>query len=241
MRLTDALFCGVDTETGGLDPSEHDLLEVASVLSTGGVQLGRPFSTLVHPTKPIPPESSAIHHLVEADFRGAPDRAKASELILANVNPDAILYAHNAVFDLGFLPELRGRHWICTKRLAMKCWPDAPAWKNQVLRYWLDSPNDLCPNTEAHSALGDIAVTQQIFFHILMLWLGASHADDLSAFLEWELQPTLLLRMPFGKHKGEAFENIPADYLAWCVRSDATKNDADLAHTLRHHLGIPVA
>lgn len=39
------------------------------------------------------------------------------------------------------------------------------------------------------------------------------------------------LRMPFGKHKGELIENLPEDYLHWCL-----KNVEDLSPALQEEM-----
>lgn len=45
----------------------------------------------------------------------------------------------------------------------------------------------------------------------------------------------LLARMPFGKHKGMKFDEIPTDYLEWLSGTDL---DEDMAYTVKHNLGI---
>ena len=44
-------------------------------------------------------------------------------------------------------------------------------------------------------------------------------------------QPALLLRVPFGKHRGRFWSEIPHDYLDWAARQN--RDDRDLAHTIR--------
>ncbi len=44
----------------------------------------------------------------------------------------------------------------------------------------------------------------------------------------------LIPRMPFGKHQGALFSEIPADYLQWLPGTDL---DGDMAYTVRYHLG----
>ena len=39
--------------------------------------------------------------------------------------------------------------------------------------------------------------------------------------------------MPFGKHKGALFSEIPTDYLQWILSTDL---DGDMAYTVKHHL-----
>jgi len=47
--------------------------------------------------------------------------------------------------------------------------------------------------------------------------------------------PILINPMPYGKHKGIRFTEIPLDYLQWPL---TTKLDVDMAYTVRHHLEI---
>jgi exodeoxyribonuclease X len=46
--------------------------------------------------------------------------------------------------------------------------------------------------------------------------------------------PILIPRMPFGKHKGLLFSEVPRDYLEWLQRSEL---DEDMAYTVKTHLG----
>ena len=45
--------------------------------------------------------------------------------------------------------------------------------------------------------------------------------------------PILIPRMPFGKHKGMLFSEVPRDYLEWL---SGTELDEDMAYTVKHHL-----
>jgi len=49
----------------------------------------------------------------------------------------AVIAAHNARFDRGFLPSLHGCRWLDTMRGAKHLWPDAPNYQNSTLFYWL--------------------------------------------------------------------------------------------------------
>jgi DNA polymerase III epsilon subunit family exonuclease len=60
------------------------------------------FSTLVNPGRPIPPEVSAIHGIDDLSVSAAPNFAKAADVFCPFME-GAILVAHNAPFDLGFL------------------------------------------------------------------------------------------------------------------------------------------
>jgi len=46
--------------------------------------------------------------------------------------------------------------------------------------------------------------------------------------------PILIPRMPFGKHKGMLFSEVPQDYLEWLL---GTELDEDMAFTVKTNLG----
>jgi DNA polymerase III epsilon subunit-like protein len=62
----------IDIETTGTDPATDAIIEIASVdlLKDGTITNQR--STLVRPPIPVPPESSAVHHLIDEDLAFAP-------------------------------------------------------------------------------------------------------------------------------------------------------------------------
>ena len=160
-----------DTETTGLKPDNGDrVVEIAVVplrIFDGGRAIGRTdgAQSLVNPGRPIPPEASAIHHIIDEDVENAPDLDTAVDLILQGDTVD-VCAAHNAKFDRAFLPMLDGRRWIDTYRCARHLWPDAPKHNNQTLRYYLgiDLPRDV----PQHRALPDAIVTAEILSTMLL-------------------------------------------------------------------------
>jgi len=57
--------------------------------------------------------------------------------------------------------------------------------------------------------------------------------DPVQEMIRISSSPILIPRMPFGKHKGELFSEVPADYLEWLL---TTELDEDMAYTVRKHL-----
>jgi len=77
-------------------------------------------STLVRPGIPIPPEASAVHHLIDEDLADAPPLMNAIHLFRG---ADAYV-AHNADFEQSFLgPRLGEATWVCTYKCALRIWP----------------------------------------------------------------------------------------------------------------------
>ncbi|MGY6552869.1 MAG: 3'-5' exonuclease [Erythrobacter sp.] len=111
--------CLLDTETTGLDPHRHEVIEIcaASVLVNGeGRIVGLPSigSGMQDPGKPLSPKISAITGLRDADLAGQGlDRKKLAAFI---AHCDAVI-AFNAGFDRPFVeafaPDLPLMDWGC--------------------------------------------------------------------------------------------------------------------------------
>ena len=198
----------IDCETTGTDATKDKVIEIASVdVSRAGISNSR--KTFVNPGIPIPPESSAIHHIIDEDVQGAPTYEVAIKQFV--MGPADYFIAHNASFDASFLGDDLGSNWICTYRCALRIWPDLPTHSNQGLRYQLGliSPFGM-PRKEIspHRAIDDCIVTAAIFLEI-------SKKAKWSDILRWSQEPALQTRFTWGKHRGERWDAVPADYLNW--------------------------
>jgi DNA polymerase III epsilon subunit-like protein len=91
-----------DCETTGVRPDEDEIVSLALVLlDPDGAETGT-FSSLVRPTRPIPPEATAVHGLNDGDVAGAPPFARLSGRLL-ELLADRVFVAHNVRFDLPLL------------------------------------------------------------------------------------------------------------------------------------------
>jgi exodeoxyribonuclease X len=217
-----------DTETTGISPFNDRLVEVAGTrLPDWGT-----FTTLVNPERDIPAEARAIHHIGPEDVSTAPVEYDAVYNMVDDLGTPDIFVAHNAKFDRKFIeriaPELRP-NWICTLKCAQKVWPEAPAHKNQVLRYWLgiDVEDRLPSGLFPHRALYDTIVTAGIFIEL------QKHMS-IAEMIEYSNHNQILKIVGFGKHKGMAWKDVPPGYLRWCVGQDGL--DEDVKHTANHYL-----
>lgn len=112
----------IDTETTGLDPRQHKMVELAIVKltidsGTGDVLcVDAPVSWVEDPGEPLTPEIEALTGLTDADLKG---RSFDQERIRETFSDVDVIVAHNAVFDRGFmaarLPEL-DRPFACSAR-----------------------------------------------------------------------------------------------------------------------------
>lgn len=199
--------------------------------------VGRPWSAPVAPGRPVPPEASAIHHIVAADLGAAPDwRTEAVwRLRSALPAPPVALAAHNAKFERHWLtPELVGEPpWLCTWKCALRAWPEAPGHGNQVLRYWLSPPGlDRDAAMPAHRAGPDAYVTAFLLRELLRL-------HPLATLLQWSEEPAVLIRVPFGKRpeeggwRGCKWTEVDEGLLWWTAERDFSD---DIRHTVKLEL-----
>lgn len=163
-----------DTETTGLEWDKDDrIIELGAVELINHVPTGRTFQTYINPGRPVSAKTVEITGITDADLVDKPPFEDPS-IVSAFLDfvGDAILVAHNAKFDRGFLnmelqrcgrdiiPEER---WVDTVAIARKKYPGAPA-----------SLDALCKrfdvNSEArtfHGALLDSQLLAEVYLELL--------------------------------------------------------------------------
>ena len=212
-KLRDVTFAVIDVETTGLNPIVDRVVEVACVLLRSG-RVVDTFSSFVNPGREIPATASAVHHITAGHVQGAP-RLEILQPQLSAMCQDAVVVAHNAAFDLAFLPFLAQRPVLCSMRLAMRVVPEAPNYKNQVLRYHLGVDAEFGKEPLAHRALGDAQITSRVLAVCLERYLAEGGSDDIVALLEEVAAPRRLTALNFGRYRGVAIAHVPTDYLRW--------------------------
>lgn len=247
LSIADALFWVLDVETTGFDPTKDAIVELGACLVTMDDEHPRvaaPQAWLTDPSMPIPPQAKAVHHITDKMVYGKPS---PEVLIRSQFGGDqpldgaVVCVAHNAPFDRGFL-EAAGfpqwPRWLCTYRLAMHLWAEAPAFGNEVLRYWLGlDEKDLYlrhPDHDlpAHRAGHDARVTGTILAELLK---HCSMTHDVDELIEYANSPVVLKGlMGFGKHHdwtwAECADKDPG-YLDWILGGDPEAWDRDKWHT----------
>ena len=91
----------IDLETTGRDAANDRIIEIGVVLGRGGEVIAR-MGWLIHPGRPIPKESTAVHGIKDADVEGKPTFLETIPEVLAALE-GAIPAAYNASFDRSFL------------------------------------------------------------------------------------------------------------------------------------------
>lgn len=110
----------VDVETTGLDPARDEIIELAMVPFTYGVdgrifEVREPFQKLREPSRPIPAEITALTGITDAMVAG---KSIDPEEVAEFAKDASLIVAHNAVFDRRFLERLSpvfvGKPWACS-------------------------------------------------------------------------------------------------------------------------------
>ena len=236
-----ATFCVLDLETTGGSRSDDTITEIGVVKVRGGECLGT-FHTLVNPGRAIPPQITVLTGLTDAVVRTAP-RIETVLGTLMDFLGDAVLVAHNASFDLGFLRAALARDGRPDYRPTVV---DTAALARRLLR-------DEVPNctlstlasrlrldhTPTHRALDDALATTDLL-HLLLeraAGLGVLGLDDLTTLAKLAGHPqarklTMTAQLPrtpgvylFCGHRDEILYVGKATNLRQRVRSYFGRDD----------------
>jgi DNA polymerase-3 subunit epsilon len=201
----------VDVETTGSSAEHGRITEVGvvSVTRDGDGWQAEEWSSLVNPGMPIPPEIQFLTGITPAMVCGAPRFEDLAPALLERLS-GAVLVAHHARFDYGFLKQSFARAGIafqaktlCTVRLSKLLDPDRSPHSLDALiaRHGL-------PVTDRHRALGDA----RVLWAYLQAMYRRRGADEVAAAIRRLLrQPSLPAHLPAGTL--EAIPRAPGVYL----------------------------
>lgn len=183
--LSDVVFVVLDLETTGAAPGSAAITEVGAVKVRGGDVLGE-FQTLVDPGGPVPAMIQVLTGITTAMVVGAPRIEQVLPSFLEFIR-GAVLVAHNAPFDIGFLKAAAaatGHPWpgnpvVDTVRLARRVVTrdEAPNHKLSTLAGLFHAAV-----TPEHRALADAQATVDVLHALLarLAPLGITHLEDLA-------------------------------------------------------------
>jgi DNA polymerase-3 subunit epsilon len=183
--LDRVIFAVLDVETTGLSPAYgHRVCEVACLCARGGEVLDR-FESLVNPRRAVSPGAFAVNGITREMLRDAPSFAEIAPSLL-DVTAEAVLVAHNAPFDLGFLAAeweiarlpLPEHHAIDTLALARRAYR-FPRNSLAAVAAALGVPASV-----AHRAMGDVQTTFGVLQHILHDLAQRRHVTTLGGLLD---------------------------------------------------------
>ena len=166
-----------DTETTGFDPENGDrLVEIGAVEMMNGALTGRKFHVYINPERDMPIEAYKVHKL-SSEFLA--DKPVFSDPSIAQAfldfAGDAVLVAHNAPFDCGFMKhhlEEIGLPWrwtdsdqvIDTVKIARKRFPGSPASLDALCtRFGIDLTQR---ESQGHGALLDARLLAEVYVEL---------------------------------------------------------------------------
>ncbi len=158
----------LDTETTGLSPRFGDrVVEIALARFRGGA-MENLYTTLVKPDRAISPGAARVHGITDRDVAGAPRFRDIAHEVSRELEK-AVLVAHNAPFDLGFVAN--------EYALARLSPPANLALDTLTLlrRFFRFPSNSLSAVADflgierevSHRALADVLTTRAVFEHII--------------------------------------------------------------------------
>jgi DNA polymerase-3 subunit epsilon len=169
LPLDEVEFVVIDTETTGLRPGSHRVIEVAGVRVRGGEVLDS-FQSLLNPGVRIPTFIAQFTGITQEMIATAPQTAEALPAFLRFVE-GALIVGHNVGFDIGFLnyeAQQLGQSFpidgLDTIPLARRFLPNLKRFKLDNVAAHLK-----IATSERHRALGDARVTSAVFLKLLEL------------------------------------------------------------------------
>jgi exodeoxyribonuclease X len=196
-------------DTEATDKNNPVIIEAAwlELSSLSPFTTSNPWVQRYNPGKPISLGALATHHILDEELIDCPP--STSFALPADTQ---YMIGHNVDFDWAAIgnPDIKR---ICTLALARSIWPELDSHNQSALLYFLDRKNAKGMLKNSHSALADVGICAVILQHICQirsitsmeaLWLASESARSPSV-------------MPFGKHKGMAIADVPADYKRWLL------------------------
>lgn len=166
--LSDTTFVVVDVETTGGAAAATNIIEIGAARVRSGRVLEE-FQQLVNPGSRLPAFITRLTGIDDSMLADQPPIMAVWPRFVEFLG-DAVIVAHNAAFDVGFLNAAALAHngralsqpHLCTLRLARRLMPELRRRSLDVLAGHFG-----IPTSDRHRALGDVRITVEIFFHLL--------------------------------------------------------------------------
>lgn len=249
MNKTNLIF--LDTETTGNQPNDR-LCQLAWKYL--GQSYDEMFDELYNPGLPITIEAMAVHHITEKMIEGkplfqeSPDYAPTKGLL---ENPENVLVAHNAPFDIDMLQRdsINPSNAIDTLKLVRHFDPTMSIKRHnmQYLRYLLKLDEDIDEPIHAHDAKGDVIILELLFLRLYEKTKTEfnleSEEDIIKKMIELSGQPASIGKFTFGKYTGRSVAEVAKEdpgYLQWLLaqKRQSDQDETDWIYTLEQALGV---
>lgn len=182
-KLNETDYVVFDLETTGAKTPPCRITEIGAYRINKG-KITDEYQTLVNPETPIPEFITGLTNIDDEMVKDAPKFAEVADEFLAFIG-DAVLVAHNAMFDMRFLnheiakihqDHRVGNPYLCTVQLSRKLLPDLENHRlHTVAEHYSIYIKD------RHRAAGDAHATAKIFEDFLVKLEDKGVKDLLSA------------------------------------------------------------
>jgi len=198
-----------DTETTGID--EPRLVEAAYLEIKPDLSMGPMFCQRYNPGKPIEYGAMATHYIMDEDLIGC--RPHADFSLPADV---AYLIGYNVDYDWKVIgsPDIKR---ICMLALSRMLWPGLDSHSQSAVLYFLNRAKARELLKDAHSAAADVMNCTRILWRVMQN-LEPQEKEDWEALWRTSEIARVPTVMSFGKHKGMAIRDLPADYKQWMLK-----------------------
>ena len=175
------------------------------------------FDQLYRVDEPISYAAMAVHHILESELVDQPHYTSFSL-----PQDTTYIIGHNIDYDIRALEkcgvDISKIKAICTLALARLVWPDAEAHNISALIYMITKGSAKARDMikKAHRADMDIILTANILMHEIH-HLKIQTIEELYTASEDARIPRTI---NFGKHRGTAIADLPADYMQWLLRQE---------------------
>ena len=166
LPVEETRFVVLDTETTGFKVYGGDEIVSIALLELRGLEpTGREFTTLVNPGRSIPPTSTAVHNICDADVTHAPVIDEVLHVVTGFIG-ESVLVGHHVPFDIRFLNKALHRRFRCRLR---NPWLDTMlmyvALSGRLGHYSLEDVAAYCgvDICDRHTARGDALMTAAMF------------------------------------------------------------------------------
>ena len=237
-----------DLETTGLNPVHDRIVEISVLkVNTNGEEEQKTW--LVNPGCPIPPETTAVHHISDLDVKGCPSFKELAPTIVKFLTSCDLAGYNILKFDLPMLMEeflragidfdIKSRQIIDVMNIFMKMEPRS---LKGAYRFFMNKELD-----DAHSASADTMATYEVMMAMLDKYKDVEYTDNkgvtsvpvqndiqqLSTFSAHNKNADLMGQIvfdeegkevfKFGKHKDKRVEDVfrfEPQYYDWIMKSD---------------------
>lgn len=209
----------LDTETHTLNGQPIEIAYAPVQINDGKLTLDKTqiFDQLYSVDEPISYAAMAVHHILESELVNQPHYTT-----FTLPSDTTYIIGHNIDYDIRALEKCgvdsKNIKAICTLALARLVWPDAEAHNISALIYMITKGSAKARDMikKAHRADMDIILTANILMHEIH-HLKIQSIEELYQASEDARIPRSI---NFGKHRGTAIADLPADYMQWLLRQE---------------------